>query len=348
MSSCKYMANSNYKNHSLEGLRFIFMTLICLWHFQGKDGILSRGYLAVEFFFILSGILLYKSYNKTLPLSPLDYTYRKFRRFVPKYWGGLLIAFTIRSLLLYILHKDYSAIIKDLFRLIPESLMLQNIGFYQGGVNTPLWYLCVLVVGGGILYSFLFYYKDKALNLFLPVLIICGYTYIKYFSHDSLENWDIEGFIYLPLFRGFIDMGLGVFIGFILKERQEFFSRNVRTFNILSVVSFVLVIVMHFTSIPTDTYSLIFFSVLLMGSLIKNSLIEKLFHNKLWLSLGNITFSMLVLHMSIVPLVRRLPIHKNNYGLSLCIYLIILIVCSFLFDHFFNKIMSKRSLKNVK
>ena len=66
---------------SVEAMRFIFMLIICLWHYQGPSGIFSHGYLGVEFFFILSGILIYQSVSKPSPIKPLDYTTKKSKDF---------------------------------------------------------------------------------------------------------------------------------------------------------------------------------------------------------------------------------------------------------------------------
>lgn len=51
----------NRTYYSLNLMRFVFAIIIFLFHVN----ILPRGYIGVEFFFLLSGIFLYKKYNST-------------------------------------------------------------------------------------------------------------------------------------------------------------------------------------------------------------------------------------------------------------------------------------------
>lgn len=74
----------NTKSNSIEALRFIFMLIICIWHFDNVDGI-PNGYMGVEFFFVVSGFLLYYSAKKRNVVSTFDYTFAKIRRFAPEY-----------------------------------------------------------------------------------------------------------------------------------------------------------------------------------------------------------------------------------------------------------------------
>ena len=73
------------KNRSIEFLRFFFMLFICLSHFPGRTVIhLNHAYLAVDFFFIVSGLFIYRSSTKDAPPSTFDYTLKKVKRFWPK------------------------------------------------------------------------------------------------------------------------------------------------------------------------------------------------------------------------------------------------------------------------
>lgn len=73
-TNCDKAANVNTRNYSVEFFRFFFMLFICLTHFPGKNVIhLHHAYLAVDFFFILSGLFIYKSSCKKEPLSTFDF-----------------------------------------------------------------------------------------------------------------------------------------------------------------------------------------------------------------------------------------------------------------------------------
>ncbi len=336
------------KLRCLEAMRFIFMTMICLWHYQGRHGLMTHGYIGVEFFFILSGILLFKSYDKINPLSPLDYSIKKFKRFFPKYFAGLIISFCVLSLGPHLLKNDFSSIFNDILRIIPEAFMIQNVGFYQGGINYPLWYLCVLLVGGGLIYSLLYLYKNGAINLFIPVLIIATYSLLVSNSpNHSLENFNTIGVIYLPMARGCADIGLGVLIGYLVKEKSIYFKRNISIINLLAIGAFAMSIVSHFLLYDIDVYTLIFFTLLLIDCLIPGSLMGKVFNHKIWEKLGKTTFSMLVLHASIIAICSKcitpiIPI----LIVRVIIYLLILIGASLLLDYCFDVFKQKKKRKN--
>lgn len=55
------------RNGKIELLRFIFSLVVALFHFLpqiGESKLLSSGFFAVEFFFIVTGYLLAKSLSK--------------------------------------------------------------------------------------------------------------------------------------------------------------------------------------------------------------------------------------------------------------------------------------------
>ena len=61
------------KKNSIEAFRFLFMLMVCVWHYKSVACI-AHGYMAVEFFFILSGLLMYFSVSKPNALGVFDYT----------------------------------------------------------------------------------------------------------------------------------------------------------------------------------------------------------------------------------------------------------------------------------
>lgn len=83
------------RNNSVEALRFFFICVICLWHFHSYATWIKHGYIAVEFFFMLSGFYLYKSYKKHPEVGGLDYTMHRVKKFLPPF----LIAYLLLLLL---------------------------------------------------------------------------------------------------------------------------------------------------------------------------------------------------------------------------------------------------------
>ena len=83
---------TDMKNYPVEFFRFFFMLFICLTHFPGKAVIhLEHAYLATDWFFMLSGLFIYKSACKANPLPTFDYSLKKIKRFYPKLVIGCIL-----------------------------------------------------------------------------------------------------------------------------------------------------------------------------------------------------------------------------------------------------------------
>ena len=81
------------KNNLIELYRFIFILCICIGHFFAnynnilgiKINFFERGYLSVEFFFILSGFLFALKIDKNHNINIYDFIVSKIKRFYPIY-----------------------------------------------------------------------------------------------------------------------------------------------------------------------------------------------------------------------------------------------------------------------
>ena len=193
---------TNNRLVSIEALRFIFMLVIAVWHF-GRINPFTHGYIAVDFFFILSGFLLYGSYMRH-KYDVLQYTVAKLKRFYPEYFMVFVVAFLLK---LNILLRDGDAV-SVLLNSMSEGLLIHSVGVFSSGINATSWYVSVLLVGGGILYAVLYCNKKVALSIVFPLLILLSYTYLLAFN-GSLEQFANDGFVSQCLLRGMAGMALG-------------------------------------------------------------------------------------------------------------------------------------------
>ena len=290
------------KMNSIEAFRFVFMLIICIWHYQSKKA-LAHGYMAVEFFFILSGVLMFFSSNKEYALGTLDYTMKKVKRFAPDCL--LLIAYVnLRHMILPVLLGRKELDVSWLLQALPESLFLQNTGIYTGGVNFPMWYVSVLLFGGAFVYALLRFNKRLALSIILPMIVLVGYTYI--FSMDKrgrIDSFDLHGGIYTPMLRGVCGISLGVVLGYIFVLKKQYIQ-CVKTWVIDALGMISLCLFLIFAIFPTsqsyDRYLLIIVPFLLLACFVEKSLFNKLFGNKCWAILGGYSWQMLVYHGRII------------------------------------------------
>lgn len=335
------------KNNSIEAMRFIFMLIICCWHNYASAGVFKHGYLAVEFFFVLSGYLLYKSFSKQNSLSTIDYTIKKIKRFGPEYLIVLAIIY-LRHLFIPVILGRREFDFAFMMKMFPEMIMLQDCGIYEGGANAPLWYLSILVIGGGLIYSLLKYNKRLSINVCLPLLCLIGYTYIFNESQTgSIEVWDVEGGIKAALLRGMAGMSLGVLLSYFMEQKGGILEKKPAFTCFVSIIS-LLMFLFVITSTPYyDKYALLFIPPILLGCFIRESIINKVFASSIWISMGGITFEMLLLHFRII-----MPFHSfifNITNIPIClnylVYILLLIICSWAFKFMFNKSKSLLSAK---
>lgn len=278
------------KMNSIEAFRFIFMLIICIWHYQSTEA-LAHGYMAVEFFFILSGVLMFFSSNKEYALGTLDYTMKKVKRFAPDCL--LLIAYVnLRHMILPVLLGRKELDVSWLLQALPESLFLQNTGIYTGGVNFPMWYVSVLLFGGAFVYALLRFNKRLALSIILPMIVLVGYTYI--FSMDKrgrVDGFDLHGGIYTPMLRGVCGISLGVVLGYIFVLKKQYIQ-CVKSWVIDALGMISLCLFLIFAIFPTsqsyDRYLLIVVPFLLLACFMESSLFNKLFSSSCFSILGGV------------------------------------------------------------
>ena len=214
------------KNGFLEILRFLFAMMIFIHHsgFLASDGadypFKTAGFFAVEFFFILTGALAMRHIeaNRTkaeaFPMKySVDYTVSKLMRVWPYAAIGIFLSYVF-----YFLTADYSRrildvifyrwnIIFELFFLPMTSVM--DISLYTY-LNTPLWYLSVLLIALPLVMYLALKFRDGFVNyfMFLIPLILHGYLINKF---GSIGNWgEYTLFTYSGVIRGLADLMLGM------------------------------------------------------------------------------------------------------------------------------------------
>lgn len=260
------------KSLSVELLRFLFICIICLWHYQGADGFFGRGYLAVEFFFVLSGMLLYRSFTSHTDVGTFDFTWRKFKRFWPEYF--VVMCF------LYICQVFTGRItlgINTVNQFVSEMFMLQGVGLWQGGRNYALWYISVLLIGGAFVYGLLRINRRLALSVVLPFVIVCGYRYILFYANGNHIAFESTGILPLPVLRGVCEMSLGVLTMHIVDSRlQSLTKRQQLVLDFLSMMSLTLFVRQTIFINDDDSYCLIFIPLFTSSLFVEGSLMNRL------------------------------------------------------------------------
>lgn len=230
------------KNQFIELLRILFIVILLVHH----DGIFApaghrtffiNGYLAVEFFFMLSGYFTAKHIERTKEMTPeqlrnpmeysMKYTFQKLFRIFPYAIIGILLTYTL-GFLRPATGPDTS--------LIDRLLMLRNLPFEctflpMTGVmrtdpmhymNAPLWYLSALFIALPIISYLAIKCRDAFkwwMCLFLPALL---YAYIVACA-GGIGSFNVyTGFLFGGVLRAFA----GMIMGFGLAYLSDFLSKR--------------------------------------------------------------------------------------------------------------------------
>jgi len=298
------------KNTAIEALRFIFMLIICVHHFGGTH--MKHGYIAVEFFFILSGVMLMKSFMKPNRRGLVDYLCHRIKHLYPEYF----IACLFSGIVLWAIFRDAyiaGSLSDSIRRFINTLLLLNGSGVFIGGFNITLWYVVVLIIGGFIIYALLDYNQKLSLKVIFPILILLYFTFC-FNKGESIERWQVEGGVfYNPLWRGTAGLALGTILFYLFRNYGN--KLNMEALNLISCFSFVLALVLLFAPAFYDSYFLLLFPTIIIGALFQESWLNRLFCSDKWITVGGITYEMYLLHIPIKGIIGSIA-DKTELHLS--------------------------------
>lgn len=314
---------------AIEALRFLSIFQICLWHMSWPS--MEAGFLGVEFFFILSGTFLYKNATKQNSPGVLSYTLCKLRKF----WFKIILAliWTYIVFIQDIITQFQEDRLHPILRFISDSLLLSDIGSFEGAFNYPTWFFSVLIYGGALVYTLTKYYTKISIRIIFPIIAISYFAFtFKNGTQVTLENWGVSVLFPLSLIRGICEMGFGVIIGYLYFNNSD--KLHIKAFNFILVVSIILYLAIIINGRQFSQYAFIFIPVLICAALTNNTVLSKLLQGNYWRSLGLISFDLFIIHGPLIALFRHFFLVEAGLPIWICgtLYTIVLIPCAFFFD----------------
>jgi len=191
----------------LDGLRGVAALAIVVFHFAEwiyadyTENFIIHGFLAVDFFFCLSGFVVAYAYDNRLEeMGILGFFKRRLIRLHPLVILGTvlgLIAFLFdpfsHDASLYDFGRTALIFICSLF-LIPLPVMEER-SFNNFGLNAPSWSLFWEYIAN-IAYVFIFYKLNRYILSILAIIAAIGLTYITYHSGNLLGGWNGDTFLH--------------------------------------------------------------------------------------------------------------------------------------------------------
>ena len=281
------------KNYRIQFWRILFTYIIALYHLNSSYGRKTSWYIAVEFFFILSGYLLARKFERLeeqgKSVSAWEYTGRRYLKFLPHHIFAFVPAF-----LVYIRAENFHLLesAQEFVRHIWVLFLVQTIGINmepEFEVQTQTWYLSVLLFMGALIWYLMKNHKKLFTEIIAPFSVAVIYAYLYRTYGDVNEHQETLGFLLNSAWlRGFAAMccGVSAYYGAQKIRGADCSRRTRRLLKLLSFAGFTAVViasgncyrtVYDFLFIPILTVSVVFaFCDDESGKLLSNALIDKL------------------------------------------------------------------------
>lgn len=200
-------------NWEIDVLKFIFAVIVAVFHcsrFDPAIPVLSRGYLAVEFFFIVSGYFMAQKIKSSNPQSTGTFLLKKIGPIYPVYIGAFLVAVLCRIAPFNLSLFEY---IKRVMIGGLEILVLQEFGFDVGTFyNGVTWYISAMMIAMAILYPLYSKYRSYFLLGGGALLVaLCCYALLLHNFERIAAGSAWAGVFKFRVVRAFAGLSLGVF-----------------------------------------------------------------------------------------------------------------------------------------
>lgn len=331
------------RNGEIDLFRFIFAILIVFHHFSQVFDykLFSRGYIGVEFFFLVTGFLTAKKVAENDRIYSnaeiADNTWRFIIKKISVFYPYFLCAFFLQ-LGVKILIFDWSFIKagSELVRSIPNLTLIfigtvARSGLYVSGN----WYLSAMIIALFILYPLLLKRYHLAVKIIYPLVSIdlLGYLY-KTYSMVTV-SWDQYSFVSIScgILRAIMEIALGMGLYEVTKVLNKL-SVSRLIFTVIKYFSYFIVLwySTNHTNRDFDVHALLWctIGVALSFSDITYSLKE----SKITKYLGKISLPIYIFHTVFLRAYEKI---LGNIHLDFVFYIVLIssaIALSILFMYF--------------
>ncbi len=341
------------KNGEIEVLRFLFCLTIMLGHFKSNFDfpldLFKRGAFAVGFFFLTSGYFMARSASKVCSdnYSTLTYDFlkRKISSFFPYYLVSVIIYIIVYNV--FLLHKSAWDLLIGVVKLVPEALFLQMGGFAtESPLNIPaVWYLSAMLLAMLILYPLTLKFKQSYGIIFAVIGIFgLGFLNVAHGGYIVTFRTTWRGFMYDGMIWAIAEVALGAacfqFCSWLAEKKYSSLQKILLT--IFKYAAWIGAVVFCLSDFNFK-YEICALTITVLAFILTCSEITyNLPYNKITNFLGRFSLPLYLFH-SIVQRCALTFIDKKISIQTLCILVVITIVCSVAFKYAVEFIMSKLS-----
>ena len=255
VSYLKGVKHMKKRSGNLDLLKFLFSLMIVFFHGKNlattESYIFPGGSIAVEFFFIVSGVLMARAactyeMQENLGKDTFVFMKHKISGLLPNYYIAFVIAFAV-------VHRGVTSLTslsRSLASSLWEALLLINTGLRpsKSVCNGPVWYLSAMLLAMCIIWPIMRKFKDTFFYAIAPIsaVFLMGITYQNWSSFGGASIW--LGFTSKGTVRAFMGILLGC-VGYKVSEylkKQEFTTLSRILFAIVEISGYAAIFVVSF------------------------------------------------------------------------------------------------------
>ena len=223
------------RNGEIDLLRFVYAFIIVLHHTRYLLGdehcLFLGGSFSVEFFFLVSGILMaasaehagerYGRAGEKIPLGSetADFLKRKLRGFLPEFLPAWLIGFTFVCI---VRGKTPHGVLRQFLNDFFEVTLLRMSGLFRGGIDGVIWYVSAMLLVMAVLYPLLRRFPSMETHIIAPLTALFLLGYMMQTSGHPRNPAQWESVVFKGILRATAELSLGIVcFRFVKKLRRR-------------------------------------------------------------------------------------------------------------------------------
>lgn len=300
---------SQHKYQALDSLRGVAAMAVVLYHCHLLPSFFPAGYLAVDFFFVLSGFVLAHAYGEALSSGRItlrDFVVKRIVRLYPAALFGITLG-GLLMLVKYLARPEYLAGHEGaaLAAFIENALLLPNFTASPTPydeifpTNGAIWSLFFELVANGVWAVLLV----RGWSLAMPIVVVSGVLVAAQVLDAGTGNlgWAKDNFL-----GGFARVGFGFFLGTILYRIRD--TQRLPSANRL-IVPAVSVVLMVIFMAATSAWAITLSTLLIMPALVHLAGRPNIVA---WPAIiGRLSFPLYAVHLPVVLFVSA--VHKTRF-----------------------------------
>ena len=341
------------RNGKVDLLKFIFSVTVAIFHFnctvEYKGEIFNKAYMAVEFFFIVSGYFMAKSLSKFENRKDID-VLKEGVRFSAKKYTAIFpyhVYAYVLTIALWIPYFGYS--VKEwaleVFRTLPGFFLLKMFGYASVPWLMTEWYLSSMLIVMFVLAPVIIKYR-KFYTYYIAPILVPAFIALVFKKCHTLNVFEIkDNIVWTGNLRAAADISLGLIIYEVTQSGiLEKFSRKILL--LAEGICYLITFVYVYKDLDTK-YESAAFIVLVFGAVLTFSKKTSLdfLDNKLVGYFGKLSLSIYLCHSVARYCIAESSFDFNGYYPHLAVFLIytfvLSIICTFTVD-LLKKNFSKR------